>query len=316
MSESLKFSESWCHKRAANERLSPTTKIRSSTLSRTRHKGTSPTTIVSLNNTAVSLLADHHCYQQAQLILKDAVSLLKHAVAMNASGSDPLPVEETPTSSLQDEPMDNPQDQATRNREKAHSSRDILRSLADARMRAHQLACHADPFPGPHLPFSVVCDDGDCHAEMLDFRSCIAFPIHIAYPDVLTSSGGSNDRFMAIVSYNYALTFLCNSRLAPTLSRAVKLQGVAAKILRVATNFIAGAVCGHQDDDYPERTLLVAVLTLHLLVSTLQQAPGHHHVETVRRMHSLRLANQQLQAVRLLQKACTSGSSFIAAPAA
>jgi hypothetical protein len=272
--------------------------------------------IVSLNNTAVSLLADHHCYMQAQLILKDAVSLLKHAVAMSAV-NDPLSIDsEAPTSSLHEASVA-PQARAAHNPEKYPSSHDILCSLANAQLRARQMACHADPFAGPHLPFSVVCDDGDCNAEMLDFRNPVAFPIHIAYPDVLTANGGSQDRFMAIVSYNYALTFLCNSRLATTSSRAIKLQGIAAKILRVATNFIAGAVCGHQDDDYPERTLLVAVLTLHLLVTTLQRTPGHHHhVETVRRMHSLRLASQQLQAVRLLQKACTSGSSFIAAPAA
>jgi hypothetical protein len=184
-------------------------------------------------------------------------------------------------------------------------------------------------FQGPRISFLAVGDDDEGATDVLDARNVVFRLILISQPDdLIATSGvdGSQDRFMAVVSYNYALTFLCNARLAHFSPRAVKLQEIAVKILRVAANFVASAVCGHRDDDYPERTLAVTVLALHAWVTELQRLSGlrgsrHHHHDQLRReitrgIQSLRLAARHLEALRMLQRACTSSSSFIVAPAA
>jgi hypothetical protein len=199
-----------------------------------------------------------------------------------------------------------------------------LLSLGAAQERARHAAANPAPFRGPHLCFFAVGDDDDSVPQILDARNSVVCPIVVSLPDdlVMTSvvSGGSQDRFMAAVSHNYALTFLCNARLCKSASRSIKLREIAVKILRVSSSFVASAVCGHRDDDYPERTLAVAVLTLHVLVSETHRMPGNqdlpHAQETARSIHALNLASRQLAAVRALQGGCISGSSFITAPAA
>jgi hypothetical protein len=203
-----------------------------------------------------------------------------------------------------------------------------LLCLGAAQERARLAAAHPAPFRGPRLCFFAVGDDDDSAPPILDARDSVVCPVLIRQPDDLVMasvvSGGSQDRFMAAVSHNYALTFLCNARLCKSPSRSVKLREIAVRILRVASSFAAPAACGRRDDDYPERTLAVAVLTLHALVSELRRAPGDRERhrrhpaqrEAARASRALNLAGRQLAAVRALQRGCTSGSSFVAAPAA
>lgn len=268
---------------------------------------------IALNNIAVNLL-EQRCYRQAQLVLKDAVSILRHCIATT---------------------IDSAEDSARfPSCDKKESLSTVELDINGKLHRAHRCLSQPEVYTASsstsQLPMCILSDD-EAGCSVVHCSSpvvAISHPIKILNPDLTV---GNQDPTIAIVSYNYAVSFLCHAALAQSSARAKQLRDSALKIFHVATKFLAssstssaaavrrsgrGARSGGWSgvDDLPERGLLVAVLALRAVVHTLRTAG--RDTEALKYVPSLRLASQQLLAIGALRQACNGGSSFIATPAA
>jgi hypothetical protein len=266
---------------------------------------------IALNNMAVTLFAEMHCYRQAHCVLKDAIAALQQAISHDCG----------------------------------------LPPLQDRLKRASQwILTSSEAAPVHKLPVQVIGDEPSTSSRVvapLMYQNVISVPStntsatnhssnsnNIVYQFLRIEASDyeepSEDRVLAVACYNYAMSLFCHSVLYgyrsvqedPSSSLAAcrreKLLNDAARMLRLSSN-LARILIQSPEQEVGRSlffSLLIETTLEHVLTSQRQQQEGNATAqERESRLAYIKCLAKHLAYVdRLLRNSL--GSSIVVAPAA
>ena len=244
---------------------------------------------MALNNLAVSLMAEWQQLRRAHLVLKDAVTLLRFASSERQST--PVHSSRTPAGLVCDSGA------SIGNAERLRRASQWLNS-DQSRFRSSTA-----------VPFHVVSDDPTCYSASGEQRKSGSSAERLVRIESTDFEEVNADRVVAIVSYNFGASFLCQAKCASGVRRQ-KLLAHAVTVLRASSNMVRLM----EKDGHEERWLFIGLLIETTLVQTL--VPLGHSEEARFRLTFLRVAAQQLEAYCHVLRLMGEIGSLAVAPAA
>jgi hypothetical protein len=233
---------------------------------------------VALNNSALARFEGQNCLE-AHFLLKETLSVLRQGLQSR-------------------------RDHSIRKRPARESlSVDARNVLTRAKDNASRVRLQANS-----PPVRVVADDSfDLPRDTASFAS--SSPLCLIRIEVHDSIDGiDEDSVLAIVAFNYGLSFLCLARLSSSPQRSVKMRESALKIFRIARGFLSARPHVHL------RTLLVSALLTRAAFHTMIQVGQADQAKQV--LPFLNQCEMQFEACRRVCLANDGKDAFHKAPAA